>query len=56
VKIIWSPLAIDRVTEITEYIASDNPSAAEKWLESIVERVGYLEKFPNCSSALTFFI
>lgn len=31
-KIIWSPLAIDRATEIAEYIAQDNHSAAANGL------------------------
>ena len=34
-KIIWSPLAIERVSEIAEYIALDNPVAAEKWVDDI---------------------
>lgn len=27
-KIIWSPLAVDRMIEISEYIATDNQDAA----------------------------
>ena len=46
-KIIWSPLAIDRVTDIAQYIANDNPPAAEKWIESVFKKVNNLEKFPN---------
>jgi plasmid stabilization system protein ParE len=34
-KIIWSPLAIDRASEIAEYIAQDKPSAAEKWINTV---------------------
>ena len=34
-KIIWSPLAIARLEEISDYIARDNPSAAIKWLDSV---------------------
>jgi addiction module RelE/StbE family toxin len=47
VKIIWSPLAVDRVAEIAEYIALDKPSAAEKWVESIFNSVKRLEQFPD---------
>jgi hypothetical protein len=34
-KIIWSPLAIDRASEIAEYIAQDKLSAAEKWISTV---------------------
>ncbi len=46
-KIIWSPLAVDRVAEIAEYIAQDSPNSAEKWVESIFQVVERLEKFPK---------
>lgn len=46
-KIIWSPLAVDRVSEIAEYIALDKPSAAERWVEQIFGSVKQLEKFPD---------
>ena len=36
-KIIWSPLALERVKEIAEYISQNNLSAAEKWVISIFE-------------------
>jgi len=47
VKIIWSPLAIDRVSEIAVYIALDNPVAAEKWANDIFYSVKQLKQFPN---------
>ena len=31
-KIIWSPLALERVQGIARYIAKDKPSAADKWV------------------------
>lgn len=46
-KIIWSPLAIDRITELAEYIAQDNPSAAQTWVESIFQKGESLKKFPK---------
>ena len=46
-KIIWSPLAIERVTEIARYIAQDNPTAARKWLESIFVRVEQAQAAPT---------
>jgi toxin ParE1/3/4 len=42
-KIIWSPLAIDRTTEIVEYIAQDNPSAAKIWVETLFDKVQLLK-------------
>jgi plasmid stabilization system protein ParE len=41
-KIIWSPLANARMEEISDYIARDNPSAADKWLCSVFEKVDLL--------------
>lgn len=38
-KVIWSPLAIDRASEIAEYISLDNPTAANKWIDNIFEKV-----------------
>lgn len=44
-KIVWSPLAIDRASEIAEYIVLDKPSAAENWINTIFTKVEQLE-FP----------
>lgn len=46
-KIIWSPLAIDRTTEIAKYIAQDNPSAAKKWVENLFAKVEILKSSPQ---------
>lgn len=46
-KILWSPLAMERVAEIGRYIAQDNPAAAEKWIQTIFEKVGQLEFVPE---------
>ncbi len=46
-KIIWSPLAIDRASEIAEYIARDKPSAAEKWVNTIFSKVEQLRSSPE---------
>ena len=46
-KIIWSPLAIDRTTEIAEYIAQDNHSAATKWVETLFDKVQQLKSSPK---------
>lgn len=46
-KLIWSPLAIDRVAEISQYIAQDSLNAAQKWVDSIFQVVERLEQFPR---------
>jgi toxin ParE1/3/4 len=46
-KIVWSPLAIDRASEIAEYIAQDKPSAADKWINTIFSKVERLASSPE---------
>jgi toxin ParE1/3/4 len=46
-KILWSPLAIERVSEIAVYIARDNPDAAENWVNTIFGKVEGLNIFPE---------
>ena len=46
-RIFWSPLAVERVSEIAEYIAQDNPGAAEKWVEAVFKRVKELRGSPE---------
>ena len=46
-KIIWSLLAIDRASEIAEYIAQDKPSAAENWINTVFSKVEVLESHPE---------
>ena len=44
-KIQWSPLAIDRVGTIADYIAQDDPFAAEKWVWAVFDRVKQVKDF-----------
>ena len=46
-KLLWSPLAIDRVSEIAEYIARDNPVAAENWINALFRKTEELKAFPE---------
>jgi toxin ParE1/3/4 len=46
-KIVWSPLAVDRVSEIAEYIAQDKPSAAENWINIVFSKVEQLKSSPE---------
>ncbi len=46
-RILWSPLSLDRVSEIAAYIAQDNPIAAESWINTVFKKVEELEAFPE---------
>ena len=46
-KILWSPLAIDRASEIAEYIAQDKLSAAAKWIDTVFSKVEQLKSTPE---------
>lgn len=46
-KIVWSPLAVDRASEIAGYIAKDKPSAAEKWIKTVFSKVEQLKTSPK---------
>jgi toxin ParE1/3/4 len=46
-KIVWSPLAVDRASEIAEYIARDKPSAAEKWIDTVFSKVDQIRSSPE---------
>jgi plasmid stabilization system protein ParE len=47
VRIVWSPLAIERAHDAAEYIARDKPEAARAWLVGVFEAVDRLEAFPQ---------
>jgi toxin ParE1/3/4 len=46
-RIIWSPLAVERAAEIAEYISRDNPTASEKWVDTVFSKVEQLKSFPE---------
>lgn len=46
-KIVWSPLAVERLEEIYNYISTDNISAAQKMMNSIFKKVETLSKNPK---------
>lgn len=45
-KVIWSPLAIDRAGEESAFISKDKPDAGRRWLEAVFKAVDRLELFP----------
>jgi plasmid stabilization system protein ParE len=46
-NIVWSPLAVDRASEIAGYIAQDKLSAAEKWVKTLFSKVEQLKASPE---------
>lgn len=46
-RVIWSPLAIDRASEIAEYIAQDKSTAARNWINTVFSKVEQLGSSPE---------
>lgn len=46
-RIVWSPLAIERATEIAEYIAQDDTTAAGNWVDAVFAKIERLKSFPE---------
>jgi toxin ParE1/3/4 len=51
-KVVWSPLALERVEAIADYIAADNVDAARVFLIDIFAAVGRLRSFPQSGRAV----
>ncbi|WP_409526015.1 type II toxin-antitoxin system RelE/ParE family toxin [Nitrincola sp. MINF-07-Sa-05] len=46
-RVEWSPLALEQVSDIAEHIALDNLVAAEAWVEGIFQCVDRLRPHPR---------
>ncbi|MCH8486834.1 MAG: type II toxin-antitoxin system RelE/ParE family toxin [Candidatus Cyclonatronum sp.] len=46
-EIIWTNQALNRLNEFVDYIARDNPEAAEKWALGIIDRTDQLAEQPE---------
>ena len=46
-KVVWSPLAIEKLEAIAKFIALDKPTAAEKWVNDIFDRADLLSSQPE---------
>ena len=46
-KIVWSPHAVERASEIVDYIAQDKPLAADKWIHTVFSKVDQLRSNPE---------
>jgi|SRR5215203_5882870 len=51
-KIIWSPLALTKVRQETQYIARDRPGVAAQWAEGIFDAVAHLTELPESGRVL----
>ena len=45
--IVWSPRAIEHLAHLREYIARDNPNAANRIASALLEAVERLAELPN---------
>jgi addiction module RelE/StbE family toxin len=46
-QIIWSPEALNQLGDLVRFISRDNPAAAEKLGNTIIEKVLLLAQFPE---------
>ena len=46
-RVVWAPIALDRVEEAARYIAQDRPQAAAKWIDGVFNSVRQLADFPE---------
>ena len=46
-KVVWSPLALERAVEQAEHIAQDKPQAARRWLDALFASTDKLADFPQ---------
>ena len=51
-KVVWSPLAIERAAAEAAFIAADKPEAARKWLNGLFAAVDRLATFPLSGKAV----
>ena len=46
-KVVWSPLALEKLETTSNFIALDKPSAAEEWVNDIFNRTELLGSQPE---------
>ncbi|WP_372811629.1 type II toxin-antitoxin system RelE/ParE family toxin [Pseudoalteromonas nigrifaciens] len=46
-KVVWSPLALEKLVTMAKFIAFDKPSAADKWVNDIFDRTDLLGTQPE---------
>jgi len=51
-RVIWAPLARDQVADAFSYISVEQPAAALRWFDEIVDRTGSLSTFPDIGQVM----
>ncbi|UUO24930.1 type II toxin-antitoxin system RelE/ParE family toxin [Colwellia sp. M166] len=46
-KVVWSPLALEKLEVSAKFIALDKPSAADKWVNDVFDRTDLLGSQPE---------
>jgi toxin ParE1/3/4 len=46
-RVVWLPLAVQRITQIAQHIARDRPRAAGKWVDAVFAASAGLAQFPE---------
>ena len=46
-RVVWTRLADRQASEVVETIAGDNPDAAHRWLNRVLEQTRSLASFPD---------
>lgn len=51
-RLLWSESSLDRVTEFLDFIAKDNPAAAQRVIQDLFDRVAALAEQPRMGRRL----
>ncbi|NMU29916.1 type II toxin-antitoxin system RelE/ParE family toxin, partial [Vibrio parahaemolyticus] len=46
-KVVWSPLALQKLGDAAEFISLDNPVAAENWVNEVFDKTELLSNMPE---------
>ena len=46
-NVIWSPLALQKLSDAVDFISLDNPAAAEKWVNEVFDKTELLSDMPE---------
>jgi len=46
-NVVWSPLALEKLSQIAEFISLDNPPAAEKWVNDVFDKAEAIGSQPE---------
>jgi toxin ParE1/3/4 len=46
-KVVWSPLALEKLEVSAKFIALDKPTAADKWVNDVFDRTDLLGSQPE---------